>query len=331
MQSLGYEKFSIFERYPILIFWETTRACPLRCIHCRASAIDKPLPGELTTEEGKRLIQQLLDFDKKPTLIFSGGDPLFRRDLFELLSYANKLGINFGVAPAVSEFLDKHILKKIKDFGASSISFSLDGSTSATHDFIRRKIGTFERTIHAVQTALELGLDVQINTTVMKTNYLELPSIFSLIRKMNVQVWEVFFLIKTGRGMDVEDLNAIECESVCNFLYDASFYGVKIRVVEGPFIRRVLKQRAELGDYWKDEVYLKLRNELFLNNGKGSTTSTLSHRGTLDGDGILFVAYDGSVYPGPLIPFCIGNVKENKLAEIYNHNPLLKKIRNREL
>lgn len=321
-----------FAQKPVLVFWEVTRACLLSCVHCRASAIKQPLPGELTHDEGLKLIDQIASFGKpSPTVIFTGGDPLLRRDIFDLLAYASKLGIKFAVSPAVSDLLDYDSLRRLKDAGTISISISLDAPSAHAHDSIRRVNGTYASTIGAITKALSLHLNPQINTTIMKGNYNSLPHLFHLIKSLGVKTWELFFLVKVGRGSDVEDLTPEETESVCNFLYDASMYGLTIRTVEGPFIRRVLKQRLQNGDYWKDETYLKLRSELERLEGRPTSASTLGSRGTLDGDGIIFVGYDGTIHPGGLVPVEMGNVKVDSLVEIYRQNKLLLRVRSRNM
>jgi radical SAM protein len=329
-----------FQEKPVLVFWETTRACQLSCIHCRASAIKDPLPNELTHEEGIGLLDRITLFGKPyPTVIFTGGDPLMRKDIMDLMSCASKIGLNFAASPAVSSLLTSRAMQEIKDAGASSISVSLDGQTKETHDDIRIVEGTFERTIETMRRAKELGLPLQVNTTVMKRNLRELPMIFHLIKSLGVRVWEVFFLIRTGRGAEELDLSPEEYESVCNFLYDASHYGVVIRCVEAPFIRRVLRQRrldssggaVEYG-YLQDKTYQSLKTRLEeLEGGQGKFNTSLGQKGTLDGDGIVFVGYDGKIKPGGLVPVEIGNVREDDLVNVYRNDELLRKIRSRKM
>lgn len=316
----------------MLVFWETTRACSLSCIHCRASAITEPLPGELNHEQGLKLIEQVTSFGRPyPTIIFTGGDPLRRKDLFELMSDASARGISFAASPAVTELLTHDALLRIKRSGASSISISLDGSNEGTHDAIRRNSGTFLRTREVIEDAVQIGLGIQVNTAIMKQNLNELPEIFHLIKSLGVKTWELFFLIKVGRGGGVEDLTPDGCESACNFLYDASCYGVTIRTVEAPFIRRVAKQRITLGEYWNSEEYQSLRTELHRLEGRSQSHSTLRPAGTLDGDGIIFIAHDGTIHPGGLLPFSLGNVKNGNLIEVYRENLLLQDIRQRNM
>jgi AdoMet-dependent heme synthase len=323
---------TLFSEKPVLVFWETTRACKLSCVHCRASAIRDPLPGQLTTEEGKVLIEQVASFGRPgPTMIFTGGDPLLRDDLFDLLEYATKLGVRFAVSPAASDLLTYDALKRLKVAGAAAISLSLDGACEETHDSIRREPGTFRRTVQAARDAASLGLSAQVNTTVMKNNYLELPQIFRLITGLGVKTWEVFFLVKVGRGTGVDDLSPEECESVCNLLYDASRQGTTVRTVEAPFVRRVALQRSRSADYWTDPMYQTLKADLLESAGGDTGRSTLNPRGTLDGDGIVFVGFDGSISPGGLLPLRLGDIREQSLREVYRENQLLRQVREREL
>ncbi|MCL4399016.1 TIGR04053 family radical SAM/SPASM domain-containing protein [Candidatus Parvarchaeota archaeon] len=321
-----------FSNRPVLVFWETTRACSLACVHCRASAIDSPLPGELTTEEGFDLLDEITSFCKPyPLLIFTGGDPLKRTDIFQQIKRAREKGINCALSPAVSWMLTDTALNDIKKSGCNSISISLDGCSAETHDSIRKVSGTYEKTLSVIKKAVDIGLKVQINTTVMDKNLIELPGIFHIVKSLGVDTWELFFLIKTGRGTGVMDVDSATSEDICNFVYDASFYGVIIRCVEAPFIRRVVALRESGNHAQGGEIYNRMRKELLESDGLPvSAVSTLSKTGTLDGDGTIFIGYDGSIYPGGFLPCKIGDIKRNSLIDVYRNNPLLKSIRNRE-
>lgn len=321
-----------FGERPALVFWETTRACSLACVHCRASAITAPLQGELSGEEGNQLIDQVASFGKPyPTLVFTGGDPLERRDLFELMSHARNAGVRFAVSPAATTLLNDKTLEKFAKLETASVSISLDGACARTHDSIRKVEGTFERTIDRISRAVQTGLYVQVNTAVMKSNFRELPQIFHLVRNLGVKTWELFFLVKVGRGTAVEDLSQEECESVAHFLYDTSRHGMTIRCVEAPFIRRIVSRKSSDRTCCEDEDYFGLRQELTRLEGEPSGASSLRLRGTLDGDGVVFVSYDGSIYPGGLLPIRIGNAREDSLVRVYRENRLLRSIRERKL
>ena len=321
-----------FESKPVLVFWETTKACPLRCIHCRADAVTSPAEGQLDTESGMALIDQVAAFGSPPPLlVFTGGDPLMREDLSELIAYASSKGVKSAVAPAVSQNLSHAAMDELKRLGVSSISISLDSSNAELHDSIRRVNGTYARTIEAIEYALRIGLGVQVNTAVMKQNLIELPAIFQLIRSLGVRVWEVFFLIATGRGSNAYDMSPEDYESACNLLYDASQYGVIVRTVEAPFIRRVAMQREEEGLYWTNERYMLMRSDLMLRCGAPTGRSSIMPRGTLDGDGIIFVAHDGVITPGGFLPVALGSIRDSSLASVYKGDRRLFDIRNRKL
>lgn len=321
-----------------MVFWETTKACPLSCRHCRANAILKPLPGELSTSDGKMLIEQVADFGKPtPVLILTGGDPLMREDLFELIDYAKSLGVPIAVSPTVSEKLTSHeVIEELRR--VHSVSVSLDGASPTTHDYIRNKDGVFNMTLRAISTLIKSGVRVQVNTTFMKINVHELPLIVKILRDLGVNTWEVFFLIHVGRGIELEALSSSETEDVVNVLYDVSKYGFTIRTVEAPFYRRVVLHRYafENGLVNNGPSLGPLYHQLYSGLVKvmGAEPPKLSKRPTVartrDGDGIIFVAYNGDVSPSGFLPIRLGNVKEESLVKIYRENPILLRIRRGE-
>ncbi|MBI5355747.1 MAG: radical SAM protein, partial [Candidatus Aenigmarchaeota archaeon] len=173
-----------FGQKPLLVFWETTKACKLACKHCRADAIDKPLPGELDTREAEKLIDEISSFGMPyPIIIFTGGDALMRKDLNDVLHYAAQKGITCAVSPSATPLLTESALAGIKESGAFGISISLDGM-AVTHEKIRGVEGTWKRSIDAIKAAVSLGMKVQVNTCVMKSNVNELPELFGTIKKL---------------------------------------------------------------------------------------------------------------------------------------------------
>ncbi|MBI2183684.1 MAG: TIGR04053 family radical SAM/SPASM domain-containing protein [Thaumarchaeota archaeon] len=317
-----------FSTKPLLVFWETTKACLLACKHCRAEAIPSSLPGELSFDEACNLIEGIRSFGRPyPILILTGGDLLNRQDIFTVIGYARKHGLPVAVSPAVTRLLTKDALEKFLDLGVSSISFSLDGM-EATHDFIRGVGGTWATTLGLAKTAMKMGLNVQVNTCVMKQNYHELPELFALIKELGVKVWEVFFLIKIGRGTQIEELNPHECEAVANFLYDASRYGVTVRTVEAPFYRRIVIQRSRGKSTAQSEIYKMLLEKLLQLCGPYQHNAPSSIGSTGDGKGIVFIGYDGTVFPGGFLPVPRGNVRSNSLQELYRSDQLFNDLRN---
>lgn len=316
-----------FDKRPLLVFWEATKACPLACKHCRADAILKPLPGELATWEAKAFLEQLLDFGKPPELIVTGGDPLMRLDIMEILDYAKELGVPASLAPAVSRNLFEALPElrgRIK-----SASISLDG-LKEVHEELRGVQGVFDSTIEAIKALMGVGIKVQVNTVVWRKSFPQLPDVFKLIYDLGVRVWEVFFLIETGRAVRALDITPQEYEDAVQFLVDASRYGVQIRTVEAPFYRRAKIQRAS-GLSYSSPAYEKLVARLRELMGDPPKPLDPTVVPTRDGHGIIFVAYDGTVYPSGFLPYPLGNVRRESIARIYREHPLLVKMRRGEL
>nr|NNM90418.1 TIGR04053 family radical SAM/SPASM domain-containing protein [Bacilli bacterium] len=329
-----------FNERPILVFWETTKSCLLACRHCRAEAMEEPMPGQLSFEEGKRFIESLLSFGRPyPVLIMTGGDVLMREDIFALADYAKELGIPVGFSPSVTPKLTDDAIERMGQLGVKAVSISLDGASSATHDAIRGVEGHFEQTVRALKKLADAGFTVQVNTAIMRDNVMDLPAIVQIMKETGVSVWEVFYLIHVGRGQNLQELTPFEYEQVSHFLYDASRYEIPVRTVEGPFFRRIITQRHndpildldtvrenyELGD-----LYTTLRTDLEMRLGKSQEAARSQTSGTRDGKGIIFIAHDGTVYPAGFLPLSLGNIKDTPLTAIYRDHPLLQKIRNAE-
>ena len=316
-----------FEEAPLLVFWESTKACPLACRHCRAEAIRNPLPGELSLDEGKQLIRQVGEFGKpKPTLIITWGDPLTRRDLFELVEYAKYESIPVGVAPAVSHILTVEKLRTLRSLGVKAISISLDGATAEVHEGMRQVDGNFDETLRAISYAVDEDFMVQVNTVVWRRNIEQLPYIAALLKRMGVKIWEVFFLIVTGRAVAELDINPSEYEEVLQFLTEVSRYGIQVRTVEAPFFRRVKLERYN-GAKFTGHLYKTLVKELRILLGEPYKDFDPHFIPTRDGLGIIFIAYDGTVYPSGFMPYPLGNIRRKSLVEIYRTHPLLIKMR----
>lgn len=317
-----------YSQRPMLVFWEVTRACLLACRHCRASAARDPLPGELTGAEGRALIDQVAAFGRPyPILVLTGGDCLLRSDVFEMVAYADALGIPVAMSPSVTPMLTPEAIRRMVDAGVKAVSLSLDGATAATHDGVRGVPGHFDETIPAIRALVAAGLKVQINTTVMRANLDELPDIAALMAETGAAIWEVFFLVHVGRGEAAGAITPAEHEDVCHFLYDASHFGFTVRTVEAPFFRRVVVRRRA-GDAARGTTsYLRLRERLVSRLGQPAGRSTAHTVSTRDGKGIVFVSHDGEVYPAGFLPLPLGSVRERPLAEIYRESPVLRSIR----
>ncbi len=324
-----------FNERPILVFWETTKACKLKCRHCRAEAIPEPLEDELDEEEALKLLKDIKSFGEPlPVLILTGGDPLMRRDLSKIIKRAHELGMRMGIAPAVTDLLNEEALELISVYGLT-VSISLDG-IERTHDFIRKEEGNFRKTLSALRKISSYGLRLQVNTLVCKETINELPRLVRLLKELGIGVWELLFLVKVGRGVDLEELEPEECEDVAHFLYEVSKYGIEVRTVGAPFFRRVVSIR--MGDlsgnsvegvaerYGLGETYLKLTRELIALLGPPKFANLRPMR-TRDGHGIIFISHNGDIYPSGFAPLRLGNVREESLVRIYKESGVLRKIR----
>jgi AdoMet-dependent heme synthase len=315
---------------PILVFWETTRACGLACRHCRASAVAAALPGELTPAEGRSFLESLARFERpQPVLIATGGDVLERRDLGALLSRAAELKLPVALAPSVTPLLTDDRLAGLRRAGVKVMSISLDGATAAVHDGVRGVDGHFADTVAAIARLRSHGITVQVNTVVMRRNVEELAAVARIVEESGASIWEVFFLIRVGRGHDVGELTPSENEDVCHFLVDASRYGVVVRTVEGPFFRRVVQMRAT-GDpvaAARGPLYERLAAQLRAELGEPTSAVRAQTKGTRDGKGIVFVAHDGEIHPSGFLPISLGNVRRDDLVTVYREHPLLRRIR----
>jgi radical SAM protein len=313
---------------PMLVFWETTRACQVACRHCRASALTHGLPGELTAAEGRDLVRQVAGFGRPyPILVLTGGDCLLREDLFELTELATSLGVPVALSPSVTPALTAEMVARIAGSGVKAVSISLDGATAQTHEGVRAIPHHFEDTLAAIRALVAAGLTVQVNTTVMRENLAELADIAALVARTGAHVWEVFFLVHVGRGVVSGAITPQEHEEVCHFLFDASSYGFILRTVEAPFFRRVVSERRAGGSAPDSPVYTALSGRLTELLGAPGARSSAHTSATRDGKGILFVAHDGEVYPAGFLPLGLGNVRERPLRDIYRDDELLRKIR----
>lgn len=327
-----------YERAPHLVFWETTKACSLACRHCRASAQPGPSPGELTTDQGRDLLEQVAAYEPpRPIVVFTGGDCLARPDIFDLVGYAGDLGLRVGVAPSVTERLNRSSLERLFGLGVRALSISLDGASPTSHDGLRGVAGHFDQTVEALRTAHDLGFRVQVNTTVTSSSAPELADVLGLLRRVGVSIWEVFFLVGVGRGIDVGEVSAREAEDVCHFLVDATSYGVTVRTVEAPFFRRVQGERARVGDadprghFELGDLYDTLRARLDLEVRDGRAARTSASLATGDGRGVVFVGHDGAVHSSGFLPLALGNVTREGLAAVYESNPFLSTLRSGSL
>ncbi|WP_448630564.1 radical SAM protein [Cellulomonas soli] len=239
---------------PLLVIWESTRACALSCVHCRAEAHPARHPRELDTEQATELMAQVASFGKpSPIFIITGGDPFERPDLFELVRRGRAMGLSMAVSPSGTAKLNRESLIGLQEAGVTAMSLSLDGATAQTHDGFRRVPGTFDRTVAAWEEARSLGMKVQVNSTMSSRTVHELPDLAAMLRERGAMTWSAFMLVPMGRGVDLGALTPAEAEDVMNYLYDLGPY-LPVKTTEGHHFRRVNLQRAVLEARGEDHV-----------------------------------------------------------------------------
>ncbi len=294
-----------YSQAPVVLFWEITKACALACRHCRAEAQPKRHPLELTTEEGFALVDEITRFRPQPIFIITGGDPLMRRDLFDLAAYAVSRGLRTSLSPSVTALVTPLNLTRAYDAGVRHISFSLDGATPEVHDGFRGVEGAFGRTLTAIKTAQEVGLTVQVNTTVSRWNRNQLETLADIVGRSGAVQWDLFFLVPTGRARAEEMLSAQEHEEVYHWLYGLSRQvSFRVKTTMGQPFRRVVLQRAALEGAQADSV-----------------------PSTNDDKGICFVSHIGEIYPSGFLPLRCGNVQTHSLVEVYQSHPTFLALR----
>jgi radical SAM protein len=325
---------------PFMIIWETTQACDLACRHCRAEAQPEHDPLNLSTQEAKTLLDQVESFGRpRPIFIFTGGDPFKRSDLFELVRYASQIGLPPAVSPSGTPLLTPDNLRALKEAGAKAISLSIDGSSAARHDDFRRVPGSFQLTTDGWRAARQMGLKLQINTTVTRYNLHDLPQLFKLVQELGAMTWSLFFLVPTGRGRQEDEISPAEYEAVMHFLYDVSKY-ISAKTTEGHHYKRVVLQRAildekgvALEDYLPvHPVYYELKAGLdqvveqagLQPRGNGIYRTPMHINA---GNGFVFISRRGEVFPSGFLPVSAGNVRERSLVEIYRQAPLFRDLR----
>jgi radical SAM protein len=308
-----------FNERPFIAIWEVTQACDLACVHCRASAQPDRDPMELSTDEGKRLIDQIAAL-KVPVFVLTGGDPIKRPDLFELIEHARAVGVRVSLTPSATPLLTRDIVVRLKEAGLARLAVSMDGASAETHDAFRGMSGSFARTLDAVRWANDIGLPVQINTTFSRRNIAEIDDIVSLMERLKITLWSVFFLVPTGRGKLNDLLSAEEFESVFARVYSLSrTASFDIKTTEAQHYRRfVLQQRVA-----------ERKSGLVPNSVFERSVDAIGRapRGLNDGKGFVFISHKGEVFPSGFLPLSAGNIRKEELASIYRDSPLFHDLR----
>ncbi len=316
-----------FDERPFIAIWETTQACDLACVHCRASAQPCRNPLELSTEEAKRLIDEIASM-QVPVFVLTGGDPLKRPDIFDLVRYASEHGVRISLTPSATPLLTRDAIARLKEAGLARLAISLDGPTAEIHDAFRKVPGSYQWTLDAVRFAHEVDLPVQINTTITRHNLQYLDQMIALMEQLGIVLWSVFFLVPTGRGSDIDLISAEEFEYVFEKLYETSRRVLfDIKSTEAQHYRRyLLQRRTELRRQGATPPD-KLPHFIGVSTPDGIGRA---RKGINDGKGFVFISHQGEVYPSGFLPISGGNIRKQSLAEIYRYSPLFVELRKAE-
>jgi AdoMet-dependent heme synthase len=347
-----------YDETPFLAIWEITQSCDLACKHCRASAQPVPHPDQLSNAEAKTLIDEISDM-KIPIFVFTGGDPLKRDDIYELVEYAATKNVKVAVTPSATPLLTREAIFKMKTAGVVRLGISLDGSCPEIHDTFRGLPGAYARTIQAVEWAAEAGLPIQVHTTISRHNAHDLDDLVDLFEKLNIVMWNVFFLVPVGRGQISDLLSGEEFEEAFGKLYElsrrASF---QIKTTEAMHYRRYLLQHnleeRKMGGHPGGHSGGHPSSQPLTHEGGMAmhTAEAIAHayepisyesgapkadplvrnvgwatRRVNDGKGFVFISHVGNVYPSGFLPIYAGNIRRQPLREIYREAPIFKALR----
>jgi radical SAM protein len=304
-----------FARAPFIAVWETTRACALACVHCRAEAIPWRDPGELTTDEARVLIDRVRAFgDPPPLLVLTGGDPLRRPDVETLVAYGTARGLQVSLTPSGTAAVTEARLRALRDAGLARLGVSLDGAAAAVHDGFRGVAGSHRHTLRIIERARALGIPLQINSTVCRTTRGDLPALAEQMTAFGVVLWALFFLIPVGRARAEEALDAAETEAVLAWasdLADRAPFGLK--TTEAPQYHRVRAARRSAADAG-------------VASGRPDRIGRAG-RAVTDGNGFLFIDHRGTICASGFLPLPAGNVRRNDLVAVYREHPLFQALR----
>ncbi len=341
-----------YDESPFLAIWEVTQSCDLACKHCRAAAQPIAHPDQLTNAEGKALIDQIADLHI-PVFVFTGGDPLKRSDVFELIRYAAAKGVHVALTPSATPLLTREAIFKLKEAGLVRLGISLDGSTPEIHDAFRGLPGAWARTIQAIEWANEAGIPIQVHSTISRHNALDLDNLCALFEKLAIVMWNVFFLVPVGRGQLADLLSGEEFEQVFGKIYELSHrVSFQIKTTEAMHYRRYLLQhnleerkfshahgnghgpRTANHEPRQHEPGPPTDRSSSVGYEPGAPTADAqarSHawvtRRVNDGKGFMFISHTGNVYPSGFLPIHAGNIRETPLADIYRNAPIFKALR----
>jgi len=344
---------------PRLIFWEVTKGCNLRCIHCRATATELSSPLDLPTTKALNLIEQVSQY-ALPILVLSGGEPLFRADIFDLARYGTDRGLRVALATN-GTLVSREIAHKIVAAGVRRVSISLDGACAATHDAFRGIPGAFDAALRGFRNLKELGMSLQINMTIARHNAHELPAVLELARAIGADALHTFLLVPVGCGVDIAAEQMVppqEYEEILNWFYDRSQEGaIELKATCAPHYFRVMRQRRAAERRAAAAASPSAPPQAATGNGEsigpmeltmpGSTGIAVQPhaarapqgpphemhsvtKGCLAGTGVCFISHVGEVYPCGYLPVMAGDLRRESFADVWENSPVFHALRDPE-
>lgn len=317
-----------YNENPFIVIWELTRACQLHCLHCRAEAQHHRHPLELTFNEGKELIDEIYEMDN-PMLVFTGGDPLERPDVFDIAEYAIQKGVRVSMTPSATPNVTREAMQKAKDIGLARWAFSIDGHCAEVHDHFRGTTGSFDLTMKAIEYLNELGMPLQINTVISRYNYAYLDELAEMVEKLNCVLWSVFFLVPTGRGKEADMISPAEHENVFRWLYNLSKrvpFDIKTTAAQH-YRRVVIQQKLREQKGMSDKEHIFYEDALTMGDTGKIDGLGRAPKGVNDGNGFVFISHTGDVFPSGLLPIKAGNVRQTPLAKVYRESEVFQNLR----
>ena len=303
----------VFDQAPRRVYWEVTRACDLACRHCRAEAVARRAPDELSTRECERVMTELAAAVPAPHVVLTGGDPLKRPDLPRLVGYGTRLGLKISVAPSATARVTADLLRAWRAAGVEAMSLSLDGASAARHDAVRNVFGCFGWTLVAARRIVAAGIPLQVNTLVTADTTRDLEEIAGLVGRIGAARWSLFFLIPTGRGRALRPLDPVEAERTLRWVASRSgAWPFTVTTTEAPHYRRIVVEHLRAEGRTAAEI---------------RATPIARSFGIRDGNGIMFIAANGDVTPSGFLPLVAGNVRRADPLDVYREARLFRLLR----
>jgi len=312
------------EPIPQVVAWEATRACRFACVHCRAEAQMERDPWELTTEEAFKLVDEIAEFSK-PLFIITGGDPLLRGDVFDVVKRADERGLKVVMSPSGSH-ITSEVVQKMRRSGVRMVSISIDGPDRGAHDGFRKVDGAFDTAISAIRQLREGGMKFQINTTVTQHNVSQLQGIRDLTIRLGAAAWDVFMLVPTGRARVKMEISPEEYEQVLETIYRWNQTSpIPIKMTCAPHYMRLISQMESKRRKGMPQTERSVKAG---DPAKGRRASLrMGGRGCMAGNGFCFISSRGEVYGCGFLPLKAGDVRVEPFRKIYQESPLFRTLR----